>query len=181
MISTLFSDNNYYYSNFTGSSNPPIVEIGVKCHVLILYLISGTFVINFNQSAWRAMKKEFIVYEGTEFTIEWYFNNRGNSNAFDYFNELTEDEREKLFYLVQILADTGKIANKEKFNYEGDQIFAFKPTPNRFICFFFERSKVIITNAYKKQSQKMPPREKERALKAKDDYTKRYKAGEYYD
>ena len=43
------------------------------------------------------------------------------------------------------------------------------------------QDKTIITNAYKKQSQKMPPREKERALKLKEDYTKRCNEGSYYD
>jgi hypothetical protein len=80
-----------------------------------------------------------------------------------------------------MMGDVGKIINKEKFNYEGDQIFCFKPVPDRFLCFFFEGSKIIITNAYKKQTQKMPVREKERALKAKDDYIKRCKSGDYYD
>ena len=127
------------------------------------------------------MSKKFIAYQGEEFTVEWYFNESGNSSALDYFLELTENQKNRVFYLIQRLADTGKISNKEKFTFEGDQIFAFKPAPDRFLCFFFEGSKVIITNAYKKQSQKMPPKEKNRALTAKSDYIKRYKGGTYYD
>lgn len=127
------------------------------------------------------MKKKFIAYQGLEFTVEWYFNDRGNSNALDYFTELTAEQKNKTFYLIQRLADTGKISNKEKFTSEGDQIFAFKPSPDRFLCFFFEGSRLIITNAYKKQSQKMPLKEKKQALKSKEDYTKRYKEGTYYD
>ncbi len=127
------------------------------------------------------MKRKFIAYRGLEFTVEWYFNNRGNSGALEYFLELTEEQKNRTFYLIQRLADTGKIGNKEKFTNEGDQIFALKPAPDRFLCFFFEGSRIIITNAYKKQSQKMPPREKERAIKAKVDYTQRYKEGTYYD
>jgi hypothetical protein len=34
---------------------------------------------------------------------------------------------------------------------------------------------------YEKKSDKMPPREKEQALKAQDDYIKRCKKGIYYD
>lgn len=127
------------------------------------------------------MKQKYIAYKGIEFDVEWYFNDIGNSNAFDYFLELTEEQKDKAYYLIQILADTGKVHNKEKFNYEGDQIFALKPSPDRFLCFFFEGSRIIITNAYKKQSQKMPLKEKRKALKAKDDYIKRYKEGTYYD
>ena len=91
---------------------------------------------------------------------------------------LFSNSRKKCFYEWSLY---GKILNREKFNYEEDSIFAFKPSPNRFLCFFVEGSKIIITNAYKKQSQKMPPREKTRALKAKDDYIKRCKKGNYYD
>jgi len=125
--------------------------------------------------------KEFIAYEGEEFTIEWYFSPLGKSNALEYYNDLTEPQKEKLFHLFQRMGDTGSITNKEKFNYEGDHIFAFKPVPDRFLCFFFEGSRIIVTNAFQKKTQKLPPREKERALKAKDDYAKRYKEGTYYE
>jgi phage-related protein len=129
----------------------------------------------------KSVAKEYIAYEGAELTIEWYFNSQGKSPALEYFNELTEDQQDKALDLMQILADTGKIINKEKFNFEGDKIFVIKPSPDRFFCFFFKGAKLIVTNAYKKQSQKMPPREKERALKLKEDYTKRCNEGNYYD
>jgi len=75
----------------------------------------------------------------------------------------------------------GKIVNKEKFRYEGDRIYAFKISPDRFLCFFFEGAKIIITNAYTKKTTKMPQKEKQRALKAKEDYIKRYGGGKYYE
>jgi len=125
--------------------------------------------------------KEFIAYEGEEFTIEWYFTSQGKSNVLEYFNTLTESQKDKLFHLFQRIGDTGTITNKEKFNYEGNHIFAFKPVPDRFLCFFFEGSRIIITNAFKKQTQKLPPREKGRALKIRSDYINRYKEGTYYE
>lgn len=129
----------------------------------------------------KSVAKDYIAYKGAELTIEWYFNSQGKSPALEYFNELTEDQQDKALDLMQILADTGKIINKEKFNFEGDKIFVIKPSPDRFFCFFFKGAKLIVTNAYKKQSQKMPPREKERALKLKEDDTKRCNEGNYYD
>src|SRR3990167_4656779 len=125
--------------------------------------------------------KEFIIYEGEEYTIEWYYTRTEKSDAFEYFSDLAKVQQDKLLYIIRRMADTGVITNKEKFNYEGDHIFAFKPSPDRFLCFFFEGSKIIVTNAFKKQTQKLPPREKERAVKAKIDYTKRYKEGTYYE
>lgn len=80
-----------------------------------------------------------------------------------------------------LLGDIGKIFNEEKFRNEGDQIYAIKASADRFLCFFFDGSKLIITNAYEKKTAKMPQKEKQRALKAKADYTKRFKDGNYYD
>jgi hypothetical protein len=78
-------------------------------------------------------------------------------------------------------ARVGKIFNKEKFRHEDDQIYAFKAKPDRFFCFFFKGSRVIVTNACKKKQDKLPLREKEKAMKAREDYGKRYKEGTYYD
>jgi len=80
-----------------------------------------------------------------------------------------------------LLGDSGKIFNQEKFRYEGDQIYVFKPSPDRFFCFFFDGAKVIVTNAYEKKSAKMPTKEKDKALNAKENYIKKVKGGIYYD
>jgi|SRR3990172_5111658 len=127
------------------------------------------------------MKQTTIAYKGKEYLIEWYFNDRGKSDAFAYFESLPHDRQKKFAHLLLLLGDSGKIFNQEKFRYEGDQIYVFKPSPDRFFCFFFDGSKVIITNAYEKKSAKMPAKEKERALKAKNDYIKRVKGETYYD
>jgi hypothetical protein len=126
------------------------------------------------------MKQLFIAYRGSIFTIEWYFNDKGKSEAFAYFESLPTDRQKKFVNLIRLLGDVGKIFNIEKFRYEGDQIYVFKPSPDRFLCFFFEGSKIVITNAYEKKSAKMPVREKERALKAREDYINRLKKGLYY-
>src|ERR1700752_848384 len=123
------------------------------------------------------MKKTFLAYQGEEFTIEWYFDDKGKSPALEYYQELSIQQKDRLNHLFNILANTGKIRNEEKFRYEGDQIYAFKPAPDRFLCFFFEGSKVIVTNAYVKKTDKMPPREKTKAINAKTDYIKRYNKG----
>ena len=75
----------------------------------------------------------------------------------------------------------GEIKNKTKFNYEGDKIYAFKPQPYRFLCFFFKDGKIIVTNAFNKKTNKLPKSEKEMALKYKKEYEKRIQLGEYYD
>lgn len=126
------------------------------------------------------MKKSILAYQGQKFTIEWYINEKGKTEALDYYKDLSIDQQKKTIKLFKLMAETGKIFNEEKFRYEGDQIFTFKPSPDRFLCFFFEDSKIIITNAYEKKSDKMPIREKEKALKLKKDYIQRHSKGEYY-
>jgi DNA-dependent RNA polymerase auxiliary subunit epsilon len=125
--------------------------------------------------------KNYIAWEGEKFTIEWYFNSKDESPAKEYFESLSIARKKKLTSLFIIMASRGKIFNEEKFTFEGDQVFAFKPTPDRFLCFFFTGSKIIVTNAYEKKTKKMPPREKTKALKYKDDYLNRVAGGEYYD
>lgn len=128
------------------------------------------------------MKKiQYIAYQGDEFAIEWYFDDRGNSQVVEYFDSLTTERKKKVLHLFKLMGDIGKIHNEEKFRYEGDQLYAFKPTPDRFLCFFFDGAKVIVVSAYEKKMAKMPIREKSRALKAKKDYEERAKKGKYYD
>lgn len=125
-------------------------------------------------------EKKHIVYEGKVLTIEWFFDARGKSEAKEYFDDLTVDAQLKAMRLFQLIANVGKIFNEEKFRHEGDQIYAFKPSPNRFLCFFFDGSKIVITNAFRKSSKKLPVGEKDRSLRLRDDYIKRNKTGDYY-
>lgn len=78
------------------------------------------------------------------------------------------------------MGDVGELLDRTKFNYEGDQIYAFKPHAERFLCFFMQGRKIIITNAFRKKQQKLPQKEKDIALKRKTDYEKRNKEGHYY-
>jgi hypothetical protein len=124
--------------------------------------------------------REIIAYEGRQFTIEWYYDEDGHSQALEYAEGLDEADRRKLAALLMVVGDIGQLRNKQKFRHEGDKIYAFKPKPHRFLAFFFEGGKVIITNAFTKKSDKLPPGEKARALKCKKDYEQRVKAGTYY-
>ncbi len=124
---------------------------------------------------------EYVIYEGPLFTLEWYYNEQEVSQALDFFDKLTAKEQDKLFYLVKRIGDAGKINDKTKFRHEGDGIYAFKPKPNRFLCFFIKDKKIIVTNAFVKKCQKLPKTEKMKALDAKREYTNRVEKGEYYE
>ena len=126
-------------------------------------------------------REEYIVYKGESFIVEWYFDTKSKSQPKDYFEKLSPDSQRKLLYLIKRIGDFGKISDTTKFNFEDDGIWAFKPKPNRFLSFFTSGKKIIITNAFEKKCQKLPKREKEKALACKADYEKRTKGGTYYD
>ena len=84
------------------------------------------------------MKPTFIAYAGSTFTIEWYTDDRGKSEALKYYDDLSPDRKKKLFIQLRILGDIGKIFNEEKFRYEGDQLYAIKTSPDRFFCLWIK-------------------------------------------
>ena len=81
-------------------------------------------------------KIEYVLYKGSKFTIEWYYNSDKESQPFDYFKDLDSKQQMKFLYLVKRMGDFGKISDTTKFNFEDDKIWAFKPKPDRFPSFF---------------------------------------------
>ena len=124
--------------------------------------------------------KEFVIYQGTAFTLEWYFNARGQSQAREFYLSLDDVDRRKVLFLFKRMGDFARILDQAKFRNEGDKVFAFKPQPFRFLSFFVLGSKLIVTNGFRKKTDKMPHGEKEIALKAMTDYIIRTQKGAYY-
>ncbi|MDR1453989.1 MAG: type II toxin-antitoxin system RelE/ParE family toxin [Candidatus Margulisbacteria bacterium] len=119
-------------------------------------------------------KDNCVVYTGSSFTIEWYYDVNGYSQAYEYFLATAQEQKRKFFVLVKRLAEYGKIFDKTKFRYEGAEIYAFKPQPDRYLAFFRQGRKIIITNAFCKKSNKLPKNEKLRAQKNRTDYLSRF-------
>ena len=125
--------------------------------------------------------REYIAYKGSEFTIEWYYDMKGKSSALEYFNKQPKAKQRKLLNLFRLMGEQGKIFDKTKFRNEGDKIYAFKPQPDRYLCFFFRGQKIIVTNAFTKKTQELPQAEKDLALKVYRCYEKRIKEETYYE
>jgi len=83
--------------------------------------------------------------------------------------------------LFKRMGDFGKISDITKFRNEGEQIFAFKPQPDRYLSFFHSGKKIIVTNAFAKKADKLPKREKDKSLARKLDYERRTNGGSYYE
>lgn len=125
--------------------------------------------------------KEHVVFAGEKFTIEWYFDSKGKSRALNYFESLGDRDQIKLLELFELMGNVGEIKNKNKFRSEGEKIYAFKPHPYRFLCFFYAGQKIILTNAFHKKTDKLPQNEKLRALEIMKSYEERIERGDYYD
>ena len=125
--------------------------------------------------------KEFIAYQGNALTIEWFFDEKGNSDALNYFESLSDTQKRKVLMLFKRMGDFGKISDITKFRNEGNKIFAFKPQPDRFLSFFYTGKKVVVTNAFRKKKQKLPEKEKYLALQRMNSYDSRLNSGDYYD
>ena len=63
-------------------------------------------------------KESCIIYAGQYFTIEWYYDQKGNSQAYDYFLNISPEQKRKFLVLVKKMGDFGKIYDKTKFTYE---------------------------------------------------------------
>ena len=125
--------------------------------------------------------KEYIAYEGDAFTVEWFFDKYGKSDALEFFESLSNAQKRKTLMLFKRIGDFGKISDITKFRNEGEKIFAFKPQPERFLSFFYSGKKIVITNGFQKKSQKLPKKEKELALRRKTEYESRVTNGDYYE
>lgn len=119
-------------------------------------------------------KKTCVVYKGKFFQIEWYFDSKGESQPHSYFESCDLVQQRRFLMLCQRMGDFGKIMDITKFRAEGDDLFAFKPQPDRYIAFFKRGKKIIITNAYRKKCDKMPESERQIAIKCREDYLKRF-------
>lgn len=131
---------------------------------------------------------DILYHRGKFFLVEWYFDEKGSLPGLKYYrSKLSKDERDRLDFIVVRVADTapGIIHPKAIYNIEdkANGIYAFKPWNHRLFDFMTAGRKIIITNGYRKQSQKMKKKDKRLlriSIENKKSYTRRTKAGTYY-
>ena len=67
--------------------------------------------------------KQYVAYEGSEYTIEWYHDTKGVSDVLEYLKKQPKEKQRKLFNLFRLMGDQGKIFDKTKFRNEEDKIY----------------------------------------------------------
>jgi len=135
----------------------------------------------------RKYPSDYVIYKGPVYTVEWYYTQDGKMPAYEYFKDMEEKYQDRFLYMVKYLADSSKGTRlpATMYNLEdrAEKVYAFKPGAERLFNFMYRGGKVIITNAYRKHSQRMDKKDKEKlkvAAKYKRDYLKRVKEGTYY-
>ena len=88
-------------------------------------------------------EKECVIYKGKFFQIEWYYTEKGESQPYDYYKACDVVQQRKFLMLCQRMGDFGKILDITKFRSEGDDIYAFKPQPDRYLCFSRKERKLL--------------------------------------
>ena len=133
-------------------------------------------------------KPKYVYYVGSAFTVEWFMDIKGRMKAKEYYEDLPEEDQERLDELVKYLADNpiGTRLPKNLYNEEDpeNKIYAFKPRAHRFFNFMTIGRKIIIVGAYRKHSQAMTKKDLnllKTVVASKHDYQNSAKAGTYYD
>ncbi len=131
----------------------------------------------------KSVAGDYIFFRGKKYQVEFYCDEKGRMPAKEYFDKADKSGKYKLIALVEYLTDEGKLYDKTKYRIvdDAEKIFEFKPKHDRFFNFFYKGGKIILTNAYRKKTQKVDKKELRKAIKMKQDYEKREKGGIYYE
>lgn len=104
-----------------------------------------------------------IAYRGRMFTIAYAVDRNGRSPGKEFFDGLPCEDQAKLMRLFALLAEQGKIANPEKFGNLKGGFREFKSFQVRMPCRFLPQAIVLVTHGFKKQRDRTPREEIERA------------------
>ncbi|MGE0267344.1 MAG: type II toxin-antitoxin system RelE/ParE family toxin [Candidatus Omnitrophota bacterium] len=131
----------------------------------------------------RPKPEDYILYTGEKFQVEFYFTEKGELPAKEYFDSSEYQVKIKLLALVKYMAEYAKLFDESKFRLVDpkEKIYEFKPKDERFFNFFCADHRIIITNAYRKKGRKVNPGELRKAIRFKKDYESRIKESGYYE
>ena len=108
--------------------------------------------------------------------------------AYEYYCDLSESDQKRLDDMIRYFCDRpyGVILPALMYRIEDQEnkIYAFKPRVERFFNFTADGAVVVITNAYRKHSQKMSKKDLEHvrlAVQCRRDYLRRIGEATYYE
>ena len=70
-------------------------------------------------------KKEYVLYKGERFTVEWYYNEKNKSQPLEYFNSLSPQHQMKLLYLGKFQIKRNLTLKKMEFGHSSPSRIGF--------------------------------------------------------
>ncbi len=119
------------------------------------------------------------------FTVEFYEKPNGQSDVWDFLEELrnksttNKDARiqyKQLILYIQLLQDHGTILPDNVAKQLEEDIWELRPGNNRVFYFYYKNDIFVLLHHFRKKSQKTPRREIEKAKAERDDYLSRKEA-----
>ena len=119
------------------------------------------------------------------FTVEFYEKPNGQSNVWDFLEELrnksttNKDARiqyKQLILYIQLLQDHGTILPDNVAKHLEEDIWELRPGNNRVFYFYYKNDIFVLLHHFRKKSQKTPRMEIEKAKAERDDYLSRKEA-----
>lgn len=116
------------------------------------------------------------------YNIEFYETSSGYSNVFDFLESLrikahsSKDARiqyKQAVRYIQLLEDNGTNLPTDIVKYLGEDIWELRPGFNRVFFFYYNNGTYILLHHFRKQSQKTPQREIDKAISEMNDYISR--------
>ena len=116
------------------------------------------------------------------YTIEFYEDNKGESELWDFLEKLrlkaktSKDARiqyKQISLYIQLLQENGTCLPENITKHILDGIWELRPGNNRIFYFFHKNNTFVLLHVFRKKTQKTPLREIERAKAKRKDYLER--------
>ena len=116
------------------------------------------------------------------YTVEFYENAKGNSDVWDFLEELriksetNKDARiqyKQISFYIQLLQDNGTRLPNNITKHIDDGIWELRPGSNRVLYFFFKNNTFVLLHHFRKKTQKTPRPEIEKAKTERADFLSR--------
>lgn len=124
-----------------------------------------------------------------EWNIIYYETEDGYSEVFEYVDKLKASNKAKIFSWISILEEKGPLLTRPYSDLLRDGIHELRVKLSgnqiRILYFFCYKEFIVLTNKFIKNTDKVPEKEINKALKCKEDFLKRFTEDklrkEYYE
>ena len=116
------------------------------------------------------------------YTVEFYENAKGESDVWDFLEELrikaetNKDARiqyKQISFYIQLLQDNGTRLPDNITKHIDDGIWELRPGSNRVLYFFFKNNTFVLLHHFRKKTQKTPRPKIEKAKTERADFLSR--------